>query len=192
MSSNNEISHFSSSNIDISSVDAPRATKISSQIVKAWVRFFARYIDIFLFTIILAAFFEITEISISHIPEIIFGLIIVFLWVFFESLLLSTLGATFGKWLLKISLRDKSGQKLTFKTALNRSFHVWFYGMGIGLPFISLFTMIFAHGSLRKNGVTVWDKRCNTVISHQKMGVVRILVAILLMVAAILSIYFGG
>lgn len=85
-----------------------------------------------------------------------------------EACLLSTWGTTPGKWLYKITLRNQNGKKLTFSTALMRSFSVWLSGIGFCLPIISPITLIFSCYSLSKKGVTSWDRGLRCVVSHKK------------------------
>lgn len=78
--------------------------------VRPWVRYWARMIDIYSFSIL--AFLALGLISPSmlkivlEMPDIFVNMLWVFLWVFVESSFLSILGNTPGKWLLKISLRN--------------------------------------------------------------------------------------
>ena len=73
--------------------------------------------------------------------------------------------------------------------ALARSLRVWFFGVGVGLPLISLFTMARAHGRLRRGGVTSWDEKGNLVVSYNPLGAGRI-AAIVLAVLVIIALAF--
>jgi membrane protease YdiL (CAAX protease family) len=148
--------------------------------VRPWVRFVARNIDNYIFAFILGLFWAM--ISTSSLPksDIGFGLIALFLWIFVEAVFLSSWGTTFGKWLLKVKLRDNEDKKLTFPVALQRSFLVWLKGLGIGFPIVSLFTLISAYSELTKKGITTWDRDCHLIVSHQTIGIIRTAVAIIL------------
>jgi uncharacterized RDD family membrane protein YckC len=145
---------------------------------RPWVRFWARMIDYSLFIIVLSIFIGYFSIGLGVISSYT-GMLAIFLWVFVEAFLLATVGTTPGKWFLRVSVRNENHQKLSFSGGLNRSFSVWWLGMGAGLPIISLITMIVAAVKLNSAGVTSWDRRSDLRISHGKIGIVRTLIVIL-------------
>lgn len=147
--------------------------------VRPWVRFWARYFDYILFSLVIGLVFGFVAPSLLDAPNIFIGMLIFFIWVFVEACLLSAWGTTPGKWLLKTTVRDSTGKKLPFSKALNRSFSVWLRGLGIGFPIVSLITLIVAHEKLTKKGVTTWDWEGGFVVSHKKIGTIRTMVAIL-------------
>ena len=159
--------------------------------VRPWVRYWARYFDYLVFSLIVGFILGVIAPSVLDIPEIILGMLIIFIWVFVEASLLSSWGTTPGKWLLRTTLRDSAGNKLTFYRTLNRSFSVWWRGMGIGFPIVTLITLIVAHGKLTKEGVTTWDREGGFVVSHKKIGALRVIVTILFFIGFILLIALG-
>ncbi|MDD8019767.1 MAG: RDD family protein [Acidobacteriota bacterium] len=166
--------------------------------IRPWVRFWARYIDLMSFSVVVGCILEILNLSILDIPDIadipeviILGFLILFLWIFEEAFLLSGPGTTPGKWLLRITLRDSSGGKPTFSSALRRSFSVWWNGLGIGFPIISLITLSVAYSKLTKNGITTWDKNGGFKISHLRIGPLRTIIAVFLVVAFLLLAMLG-
>ncbi len=161
---------------------------------KPWTRLLARVLDVCIFSFIVGIMWEIispTSFSTYSESEIVFGIIILFLWVFIEPIFLHFCGATFGKWLLKIKLRDSEGNKLTFFTALKRSFLVWFKCLAIGLPFIWLITYIISYRALTRNGISSWDKSCHSIVTRQKIGFFRLYLAVLLFFAAVFGSLLG-
>lgn len=160
---------------------APQIFLISR--TNAWKRFFARCIDVWIFAIIFAvivsAFYPSSTLLKS---DLLFGMVILFIWIFIESFFLQMFGSTFGKWLLRINIRKANGTKLSYLDALQRSFSVWAYGLGIGFPVVALFTEISAYSDLTRRGATSWDKERNLQVTYQSIGVMRIaIVALLLM-----------
>lgn len=123
-------------------------------------------------------------------PNLLFGILVVFVWIFIEALLLSTWGNTPGKWLLKTTLRDSAGQKLAFHSGLRRSFSVWWKGLGLGLPIVAAITNILAYRKLTKEGVTSWDRQGGYLVTHEKIGPVRIVLGILWLIGVMLLIGF--
>lgn len=180
-----EVEHFNLSTLDETptivvekKVTYPRETDPDYVRPRPWVRFWARMIDYSLFALVIGLIIGYFRINIGPIGTF-FGMLIIFIWVFVESLLIASWGATPGKWLLKTYIRDQNHQRLSFSDALNRSFSVWWLGMGAGLPIVSLITMIVAAVKLSNTGVTSWDRRSEYRIFHNKVGVVRTLVVIL-------------
>ena len=165
---------------------------------RPWVRFFARLIDISLYYVffllilpslsVAYAFMKLT-LTLHNIPQVL--LLSFLIWtttslvmnILLESILLSSLGTTLGKWLLKITVRDQENKKLTFRTALKRTFLVYYKGLALYIPFINIFTLITAYKVLKEIGSTSWDRDCKTTVSHQKIGFFRTFIAIVLFIS---------
>ena len=160
-----------------------------------WKRFFARHIDLTIASFIFGIFFGIflkllfpafSIVSHARTFGLISSIIAVFLWVFIEAFFLSTWGTTFGKWFLNIRIQHNEGKKLGFSHALKRSFLVWYRGMGCEIPIILLCTQYNAYFELTKNGITSWDRDCHLSIQHKKLGVIKKIALVLLMVLYVL------
>lgn len=146
--------------------------------VHPWRRFWARYLDVFTFSIVFGIFLAFFLPSILDQSEVFLSMLILFIWIFAEAALLDTWGTTPGKWLLRISVQGPTG-KPHFSEALNRSFAVWFRGLGFGIPLVSLFTMSAAYNRLKKEGTSSWDQDGQFVVSHGNVGFIRTSVVIL-------------
>lgn len=151
--------------------------------IRPWVRFGARNVDyiiaIFVFSLALSIFAPSFN---EEINNMVFGLISLFVWIFVESILLITWGSTPGKWLLNIQIKTNKNKKPSLFNAFKRSIKVWFFGLAIGFPFISIFTLISAHSELTKNKTTTWDKSEHFTITHKKIGIYRATIALFLLV----------
>jgi len=160
--------------------------------IRPWPRFWARQFDyaLFGFAVAIAAIFVYPEVL--KMPQMGFGLIIVFLWTFVEAFFLSTWGTTPGKWFCKVLVRDAGGKKLTYSAALGRSFNVWIKGIGFGLPLVTMITEIVAYNKLTANGKTTWDAEGGFNVTHSKIGFIRAFFMILLFVAYYALIYAPG
>jgi uncharacterized RDD family membrane protein YckC len=79
---------------------------------------------------------------------------------------LLAVGQTPGKWLFGVRVRGRDGRRMGLLTAMKRELHVWVRGVGLGIPVISLFTLIMSHGDLKNEGVTPWDKSLDLVVEH--------------------------
>lgn len=172
---------------------APRSEASVAQ-VRPWVRYWARMFDIYLFCIVAGVVIAVANPDAFNEKgsEQAFALFAIFGWVFIESLFLSTIGTTPGKWLFKTQLVPPSGTKPSYSSALSRSFKVWWRGLGIGFPIASLITLIVAHGNITKNGVTSWDKDDGFTVVHHRIGPLRVIVAIVFFLAFLLLIVVGN
>ena len=162
--------------------------------VRPWVRYWARMFDIYLAAIVGGLLIGMLNPYAFSEPgsDQLFGLALVFAWVFIESLFLSMFGTTPGKWLFKVRLIPPSGEKPDYSTALSRSFKVWWRGLGIGFPLASLITLIVAHGKLTKNGITSWDRDDGFSVMHERIGPLRIMVAVGFFVIFLLFVIVGS
>lgn len=79
--------------------------------VRPWVRYWARMLDVYLACILGGVAIGVFAPNALAQPgsDQLFGIACIFAWIFIESLLLSTMGTTLGKWLLNIQLVSPSG-----------------------------------------------------------------------------------
>lgn len=132
-----------------------------------WARFLARIFDYSLFFLALLGLRHFFDLPISKgifnsfVPfELVF-------WIPIETLLLLSWGKTFGKWFLNIDLRLTHARRFTWRAALRRSLSVWFRGLGMGIPVISILCLLVAYQRLKMVQTTSWDKEDHIqVIQH--------------------------
>ena len=79
------------------------------------------------------------------------------LFLLLEPLWLRFTGTTPGKAVFGIHLRSRSGGKLTFAEARTRTFDVWMYGMGFGVPLLNLYRAYKSFRICEENDVLQWD-----------------------------------
>jgi uncharacterized RDD family membrane protein YckC len=91
------------------------------------------------------------------------------LWIPVEALFLATRGQTPGKALLGLTARRQTGVLLSFGKALNRSFRVWLFGLGAGLPLLSLIAGAVAYRRLTSTGLTSWDQKLHAAVEALPM-----------------------
>lgn len=158
---------------------------------RPWIRYWARMADLFIvglvFGIILAAVYP----PITQMNDIIFGLLIILLRNFVEPAMFAIWGTTPGKALFKVRVRNSDGSKLSYADALGRVFKVWVYGEGLGIALVSLFTLVKSHNRLTDQGITPWDEDKGFVVTHQLLGVWRV-IGILTLFAAFLGLMVLG
>ena len=150
-----------------------------------WRRLFARTVDIctaglVLFMLLIFAFSATMPEQAAGFAKaienpIIASVVLYLIWLPAEALLLSLFGTTPAKWLFGIRVAHPGGNLLSFAAALNRSFLVFVQGVGFGIPFVALFTQLFAYRRLTKTGTTLWDTSTTAVVLHKKWGLFRAL-----------------
>ena len=154
--------------------------------VRPWIRFWARVLDNYYFTLICGLVIGIIAPSLLNKSITIITIITLLIWAFMEAFLLSTWGTTPGKYLLAISLKDINGQKPSFSDALKRSCSVWFFGLFCGLPFIYLVFNACSYYRLAKSGTTLWDCNGGFTVTHGNISIMRgiiVIFAIILVIA---------
>jgi hypothetical protein len=147
--------------------------------VRPWIRFWARLIDYGFAGLVLGMVFGIFAPTLLELGGVFSGILIMFYWAFIEAFCLATWGWTPGKSLLRVSVRDSSGEKLRFKPALARSLLVWMAGMGAGVPIVSMITQLAGYYQLTRNASTWWDRRTGVQIGYGKIGWLRAGIALL-------------
>jgi hypothetical protein len=141
---------------------------------RPWIRWASRIFDLYLFSFLTGIILELLYPSaLTKIPDKIWEVFLIFIYVFVEPVMLCSWGTTPGKELLRIRLRRQNGTKLSYSQALSRSFSVWIKGLGLGIPLVSLFTLVSSYNHLTKKGVTTWDRDGNFSVSHRVISPVR-------------------
>jgi uncharacterized RDD family membrane protein YckC len=77
---------------------------------------------------------------------------------FFNAIVMGTTGSTLGKAIFGIKVLMPDQARLGFLACLARETKVWVFGMGLGLPFVSLFTMIMGYNTVAHKKEASWDK----------------------------------
>lgn len=145
-----------------------------------FVRFLARVIDGLLFVLLL-------ELVLGPLLSRFMGgtvalQILIPLGFVFEILLepffLTYLGYTPGKRILNIAVRDKVGEKLVFSDALRRSLSVFYWGFGLLLPVVSLFTLYFSYVRVAHDEPARWDEDKDVLVLQKKFNLLLGLLAV--------------
>jgi uncharacterized RDD family membrane protein YckC len=160
--------------------------------VRRWVRFWARIFDVYAFALVVgfsSAF--VAPHFFAQFNQIGLSMFMIFCWIFIESWLLPTFQTTPGKWLFKTKIALASGVPITYSKAQARSFKVWWRGMGVGFPLITTITLIMASVLITRNGITSWDREEGFIVSHETIGVPRILAAAVFFGFVLLLMFLG-
>lgn len=146
---------------------------------RPWPRYFARSIDgslvgfAFGMLAVVAGFGELLE------SRFVTGALGMLVLCFIEAALLSIWGTTPGKWLFNIRVSRSNGRLLSYGEALKRAFGVYVFGMGLGLPVVSLFTLGSSYNKLTNEGTTRWDQGTDTVVCHQELSGGKIVLGVI-------------
>jgi hypothetical protein len=157
--------------------------------VNPWIRCLARFLDYSLFFLTLLLTRKLYH---GQLPFGLYERLIpfeFFVWIPFETLLLSVWGSTPGKFFLKTKLKMGRKTKLDLATSLRRSFAVWFRGLGMGIAGLNLFCMIIAYNKLKLLKITSWDRDDHIQITHYPIGKWRVYLAVFLAASGILYYY---
>lgn len=166
--------------------------------VRPWVRYWARTIDIYIFGVIIGfvigivSIFEEVAWQLLELPSTVLGVLIICLCPFIEAIFLSNWGATPGKWMMNTKVLNKHGEHLSYTESLIRSFRVVWQGLGLGIPLVSLVTLIISYTNLKSNSITNWDANLETAVIHKKIGVTRILITILVVIVILALVVYGS
>ena len=161
-----------------------------------WRRFFARTVDLLTLgvPILLLAAFLVGYLFPQNVNgfvkalenPITAGIILYLFWLPVEAGFLAVIGTTPAKWVFGISVVSNEGMKLSYASALQRSFLVWIQGEGLGIPLVTLFTRIFAYRRLTRTGTTLWDTSVGSVVKHKKWGAIRATASVLIVLVALM------
>ena len=173
------------------------AQQISAQTPgpRPWVRYFARSIDhllIFGLASIVVGFAYIMGLRPGlQVTLIWYGFTSVG-WIAIEAILLSAFGATPGKAMLGVQVRTNAGENLNFFQALSRASGVWIRGEGLGIPVVSLITLIVAYNKLMGDRIASWDRDGGTKVDHAPCGPARVVGGLVAGFAASLVLFMAG
>ena len=137
----------------------------------------------FIVGFILGIFLAVMGISaqaLDNIPQIILIISITIIYFFIEANVISSFGTTPGKKLFGIRVSDENGEDLDYLTSVKRSFVLWFQGLALSIPLISLITLIISYNRYTAQGITSWDETYHVKISYQPISTIRMVLGVLL------------
>ncbi|MBK1827680.1 RDD family protein [Haloferula rosea] len=159
--------------------------------VRPWIRFWARSVDIMIFGVSLGIVLGMLLPEALEISDTLFNVLILAVIALLESVSLALFGTTPGKAIFRISIRNADGSKLSFGEALVRSLKVYYRGLGLGIPLVSLVTQITACTRLSNNGITSWDRDANLTVGHQTIQAWRWFLILLIIFGFFALISYG-
>jgi uncharacterized RDD family membrane protein YckC len=183
------------------SAGAPRITAapiLSSTDSKpaTWSRYFARAIDmwVIIFIVIFSVGLVIGLLSAAAGPSdtasIVTGLLVIvafFATPVFEAIIAKLFGNTPGKALFGLKPARVDGTPMTLGNLIGRNYRAYFFGMGLGLPIVSLIAMIVQFNNVRSKGGTGYDKG-RYIMTETPIGLWRKVAAGIALALAVLLI----
>lgn len=137
-----------------------------------WRRFFARWLDVFLYSVLWSAFGTLV-LRFNPPDNLIFTLLGIYLnyvtMLVVEPLLLSTWGYTPGKWIFGLQVKDTYGGKIYWTTAMARTWQVFAKGMGYGIPFYNLYRYYKSYRACSDCETLPWEEECGYAIKDTKV-----------------------
>lgn len=166
-----------------------------------WRRYFARYLDYLLWMMVmmlligiglafldqqmLGRFIDFLEQPVGIVVQFILAFILAMIP---NAILIGLTGGNLGKWLFGICVLDETERPMGISRALKREIRIFFYGLGLGIPIVTLITMFIAYQKLKEDGSTSWDQALGLRVVQRKNGLVQYIgnaVGIVLLVALI-------
>lgn len=142
------------------------ASDVANKVRSPWRRYFARILDISLYTYFVVAFqalvFHTNMLSRSTLGNLIDALIAFFIMMLVEPVLLSKLGTTPGKWLLGLRVTSATGQPLSYLDALGRTVTVFWRGFGLNIPIYNIYRLWKGYKDCVAGELLDWE--CDSVI----------------------------
>lgn len=91
------------------------------------------------------------------------------------ALMIGLTGVSVGKWLFGVKVVRRDGRPIGVFASLARELNVFVAGFGLGLPFVSLFTLITSYRRLTDDGHAAWDEPKKTIVLHRPMNALQVI-----------------
>jgi hypothetical protein len=145
-----------------------------------WPRFFGRMFDLWWeaivvsFVIGLAGAYSSLLLNWMNAPYfgLLFGLICIPIALFLDAIVYKLFGNTPGKWMLNLVV-TASGDRLSLLQYLRRNVGLWVSGLALGLPFCTLFTMLYQSSRLGYGKPASYDEALAFSVRQKPLGLVR-------------------
>lgn len=161
----------------------------------AWSRYWSRLLDLiiwmgvcgFLFGALFPNIF-LKLLDITGGNDFLVGVVLLPAVILIDALCLAAFGQTVGRAVAGIRVIKTSGERLTVSEAVNRNLQVYVKGLGLGIPLISLVTLLNAYGKISTDQETSWDESVETRVIGESASLARTILTAILYVLAIAAI----
>lgn len=130
-------------------------------------RLFARFLDLYLYKVVWSVVLMLVwnvNISLRTTAWTLMDSYIAFGFMLLaEPFFLSHFGTTPGKWIMGLSVKNYDGNNLTYELAFSRTWSVFLYGLGLGIPFYDLYR-IYKSKVICSNGESLYWENESAVL----------------------------
>jgi uncharacterized RDD family membrane protein YckC len=113
------------------------------------------------------------------------GFLLIPLIMVVDAFCLALLGNTLGRAIVGIRVETIRHERLSVPTALKRNALVYLKGLGLGIPFVALFTQVSSCNKVNAGEQTSWDKDLYTRVYDVSSNPTRTMICAVLVVIAI-------
>jgi len=166
--------------------------------VKApWRRYFARSIDMGIYSLIWAAFlavaFHINMLDRNILEKLLDAVVTMLMLLLIEPLLLNRFGTTPGKWLLGLSVVDSDGRKLSYLDGFVRTANVIMDGYGLQIPVFSLYRLWKSYKAVKADDTLSWEGETVLQLRDEKLwrGAVYVLAEAAIMGLLLVAVFIS-
>lgn len=140
--------------------------------VAPWRRYFARAFDLTVFSLLAwflvgYAWYSVAPLDADNFfnqtNPFVDAILTLFMGSVISGLVLGFVGTTPGKSIFGIRVRNLQGDSIGLVNGIGRDLTVFFKGLGLGIPVISLITLILSYRQLKHKQVMSWDEGRYTV-----------------------------
>ncbi len=137
------------------------------RVTAPWKRFFARFLDMSIYSLIITVIFSLgLNLNLSNssgwnIVDVILTLIM--MWII-EPILLCVFGTTLGKWVLGLYVIDDDGNKLSYRSATERTSAVCWHGIGFCIPIFQYWKLWKSYSACKDGHILMWEDESELVL----------------------------
>ena len=157
-----------------------------------WRRYFARFLDNVFWGVLLLFLLGfgvavISEPMAEQLAALLYGpagqligfALMIVLITFANAVMIGLTGGNLGKWLFGVCILDESDRPIGIVRSFKREGRVLFHGLGLGIPIVTLVTMIIAYQRLKQDGATSWDQALAVKVVQRRNGFAQFAGAVL-------------
>lgn len=145
---------------------ARREEVLALPLAGPWRRFWARMLDFYFYLLVVGV--PLVAVASYYMPGFgaalgtpgsgqLWGFLFVPFALLVEAIIFGWTGSTFGKWLLGLKVITLGGGRPSFSQYLHRQLGVWWGGLGLGIPLVTLFTMNHQHSRVKAGNNASYD-----------------------------------
>lgn len=176
----------------------PRFKRKGIEAERPWFRYFARMLDYSVWAIMLGFVLGFTSALWPNAfgdymfngagSNVAWNLLATLTWVPVEAVVIALWGSTLGKAAFGIRVESGDGkaiQPLTMAKSFRRALGVYTWGIGLGVPLVTLFTMWWSYRHLSKAEPLNWEKQSQTRSRYEGVRWWLLLVLVALVASAV-------